>query len=254
MSNLRENSLVTVYKFDEETNIFIGEDYAQVVGGEPLIAPDCVSFAPTLKEGCYYVLNENKDAWIEHNFPKNAEECIGIELEHKRNDDWTNHMRQLFEQFTKDSTEYRIKSDEVTLNKTIEKIPEKTLEELKTEKLTQLQSKQRSFEDNVCSEMKIMSSIGFLIDADIRSQNNMTNLIQNLGTDDTEFYKCGDNVIRPLTVEQLKTMKKECYLNGKSLYTQCWDYKETIEAATTKEEVEAIKLEFTMMDFSSEVA
>lgn len=254
MSVLKENSLVTVYKFDVETNIYLGEDYAQVVNGEPLIAPDCVSFAPAMKEGCYYVLNDSKDTWIEHNFPKNAAECIGIELEHKRNDDWTNHMRSLFEKFTKDSTEYRIKSDEVTLNKTIEKIPGKTLEELKTEKLTQLQSKQRAFEDNVCSDMKVMSSLGFLIDADIRSQNNMQNIIQNLGTDDTEFYKCGDNVIRPLTALQLKIMKKECYLNGKSLYTQCWAYKKTIEAATTKEEVEAIKLEFTMMDFSSEVA
>lgn len=254
MSVLKENSLVTVYKFDGETNIYLGEDYAQVVGGEPLIAPDCVSFAPTLKEGCYYVLNENKDAWIEHSFPKNAEECVGIELEHKRNDDWTNHMRSLFEKFTKDSTEYRIKSDEVTLNKTIEKIPEKSLEELKTEKLTELQSKQHAFEDNVCSEMKIMSSLGFLIDADIRSQHNMTNLIENLGPDETELYKCGDNIIRALTALQLKTMKKECYLNGKNLYNQCWAYKEEIKAAITKEGVDAIKLEFTMMDFSSEVA
>lgn len=252
MSDLKENSLVTVYKFDDETNVFIGKDFAQVINGKPLLAPYCVDFAPALKDGYYYKIDEEKTTWTEHKFPTTIEECLGIELEHKRNDLWTIKMRSIFENLTKDSTTYRIKSDPDTLNKSIEAIPEKNLEELKTEKLSALETHQRAYEANVCQDMKVMSSLGFLIDADIRSQTNIQSLLDNTQEGLKVNYMCGDNIMRQLTVNDLKIMKNECFKNGQSLYFQLWNYKAAIAAAQTKEELNAINFNFKMMDFSVE--
>lgn len=130
----------------------------------------------------------------------------------------------------------------------IKAIPEKTLEELKQIKLDELTEKQREFEQNVCSEMKINSSLGYVMDADIRSQTNMQGLI-----DVGQFpvtYICGDNVARQLSLEDLQTVKKECILNGQNLYAQKWAYQEQISNAQTKEELEAIEISFVMLDFS----
>ena len=122
------------------------------------------------------------------------------------------------------------------------------LSELKTEKLSQLLQKQREFEQNFCSKMKITSSLGYVMDADIRSQTNMQGLI-----DVGQFpvtYICGDNVARQLSLEDLQTVKKECILNGQNLYAQKWALQEKIGNAQSKEELEAIEISFVMLDFS----
>ena len=127
--------------------------------------------------------------------------------------------------------------------------PEKTLEELKSEKLSELTAITSKFDNQlVNTDMIIKSSLGFSINADLRSQNNLRGLIA-VGVEPVNFVTA-DNSDQSLSIEQLNVLLNECALNGQSLYLQKWGYKAQIENAQTKEELEAIELKFTMRDFS----
>lgn len=126
---------------------------------------------------------------------------------------------------------------------------EKTLEELKSEKLAELTAITSKFDNQlVNTDMTINSSLGFKVNADLRSQNNLRGLIA-VGVEPVNFVTA-DNSMQSLTLEQLNVLLNECALNGQSLYFQKWGYKAKIENAQTKEELEAIELKFTMNDFS----
>ena len=128
---------------------------------------------------------------------------------------------------------------------------EKTLEELKADKLSELASITSHFDNQlVNADMIINSSLGFKVNADLRSQNNLRGLIA-VGVEPVNFL-AADNSVQSLTLEQLNVLLNECALNGQSLYLQKWEYKAQIENAQTKEELEAIELKFTMKDFANE--
>ena len=127
--------------------------------------------------------------------------------------------------------------------------PEKTLDELKTEKLSELTSITSKFDNQlVNNEMIIKSSLGFSINADLRSQNNLRGLIA-VGVEPVNFV-AADNSVKSLTLEQLNTLLNECAQNGQRLYLLKWQYREQIEQAKTVDELKAIKFNFTMKDFS----
>lgn len=128
---------------------------------------------------------------------------------------------------------------------------EKSLSELKSEKLSELTSITSQYDNQlVNTDMIIKSSLGFTINADLRSQNNLRGLI-TVGVEPVNFMTA-DNSVQSLTLEQLNILLNECALNGQSLYLQKWAYKTQIENAQTKEELETIELKFTMKDFSNE--
>ena len=126
---------------------------------------------------------------------------------------------------------------------------EKTLSELKSEKLSELTTITSKFDDQlVNTDMIIKSSLGFSINADLRSQNNLRGLIA-VGIEPVNFVT-SDNSVQSLSIQQLNTLLNECALNSQNLYLQKWAYKSQIEHAQTVEEINAIKFEFTMKDFS----
>ena len=128
--------------------------------------------------------------------------------------------------------------------------PPATVEEAKAEKLAELSSVADNYAQYKCPiDMYIVSSTGFKVDADVCSQTNMQGLILMLPEGGTCRYKCFDNQFRTVSREQLVTMVGECKQNGLNLYNQKFAYEAQINACTTKEEVEAIKIEFKMMDF-----
>ena len=98
--------------------------------------------------------------------------------------------------------------------------------------------------------MIIKSSLGFTINADLRSQNNLRGLI-TVGAEPVNFVTA-DNSVKVLNIKQLNTLLNECALNGQSLYLQKWKYKEQIENVQTKEELKKIEFKFTMKDFGQE--
>ena len=127
--------------------------------------------------------------------------------------------------------------------------PEKTLDELKSEKLAELTSITSKFDNQlVNNEMTVKSSLGFSINADLRSQNNLRGLI-SVGLEPVDFVD-SENASHSLSIEQLNILLNECALNGQNLYQQKWNYREQIENATTVEELNSIEFNFEMKDFS----
>ena len=126
---------------------------------------------------------------------------------------------------------------------------EKTLEELKEDKLDELTAITSKFDNQlVNNEMIVKSSLGFTINADLRSQNNLRGLIA-VGVEPVNFVTA-DNSVKSLSIEQLNTLIEECSLNGQNLYQQKWNYREQIENATTVEKINSIEFNFEMKDFS----
>lgn len=129
--------------------------------------------------------------------------------------------------------------------------PSKNLEELKSEKLAELTAITSKIDDQlVNTDMIIKSSLGFSINADLRSQNNLRGLI-SVGTEPVNFVTA-DNTVKSLKIEQLNTLLNECAFNSQNLYLQKWKYKEQIENVQTKEELKTIEFKFTMKDFGQE--
>ena len=127
--------------------------------------------------------------------------------------------------------------------------PEKTLKELKSDKLSGLTAITSKFDNQlVNTDMIIKSSLGFSINADLRSQNNLRGLIA-VGNEPVNFVTA-DNSVKSLSIEQLNTLLSECAQNGQHLYLLKWHYREQIEQAKTVDELNAIKFNFTMKDFS----
>ena len=126
---------------------------------------------------------------------------------------------------------------------------EKTLSELKSDKLSELTSITSKFDNQlVNTDMIIKSSLGFSINADLRSQNNLRGLIA-VGISSVNFVTA-DNSVKSLSLEQLNTLLNECALNSQNLYLQKWSYKSQIEQAQTAEELNKIVFKFEMKDFS----
>lgn len=125
------------------------------------------------------------------------------------------------------------------------------LEKAKAKKLSELTSLCHNFDDRlVNNDMFVISSLGFKINADLRSQNNIKGLIA-VNADTVNFVDY-NNEIHKLTQKELNTILIECSKNGENLYMQKWAYKTQIENAQTIEELNAIDFNFVMLDFSKE--
>lgn len=125
----------------------------------------------------------------------------------------------------------------------------KSLDELKAEKLSELTNICHNFDDKlVNNDMYVISSLGFKINADLRSQNNIKGLIA-VNADTVNFIDY-NNEIHKLTQKDLNTILVECSKNGENLYMQKWAYAEKIKACKTIAELEKITFDFVMLDFS----
>ena len=125
---------------------------------------------------------------------------------------------------------------------------EKTLDELKFEKLSELTSTTSKFDNQlVNNDMVIKSTLGFKVNADLRSQLNIRRLI-NIGTEPVSFI-VADNTTVDLSLAQLNILISECEENMQHLFELKQSYKKQITDATTKEELDAIDLQFPMKEF-----
>lgn len=119
----------------------------------------------------------------------------------------------------------------------------------KEKKLEELAQVTALFEDNLNKDMYFTSSLGFRVNGDRRTRSNIEDLIRFSPSYPVQ-YRDYDNQVQEVTQEQLQTMLAEHITNGNGLYEQKWNFEAQINACTTKEEVEAIKIKFEMMDFS----
>lgn len=127
--------------------------------------------------------------------------------------------------------------------------PTKNLDELKSEKLSELTSITSKFDNQlVNNEMIINSSLGFSINADLRSQNNLRGLIA-VGVEPVNFVTA-DNSVKSLTLEQLNVLLNEAIKNGENLYKTKWELRNKILNSSSVKELNSIKFNFVMLDFS----
>ena len=125
---------------------------------------------------------------------------------------------------------------------------EKALDELKSEKLAELTEITSKFDNQlVNTDMIIKSSLGFKVNADLRSQFNIHRLI-SIGAEPVSFI-VADNTTVDLSLAQLNILISECEANMQHIFDLKQSYKKQITDATTKEELDTIDLQFPMKEF-----
>ena len=124
-----------------------------------------------------------------------------------------------------------------------------TLAELKGFKAQQVENATAGFDaERKDSGMTFKSSLGFTVDGDARSRDNLAGLI-NIGQEPVSF-RDHDNGDHSLTLDNLKTLLKEAQMNGAMLYQQKWAMQKAIGACKSVKALKAVEIKFTMADFS----
>lgn len=131
-------------------------------------------------------------------------------------------------------------------------VPEPTLEEVQSYKLSELE---RAFLQWYETDAVITSSLGFVADSDVRAVTDVAGLItvseatpeESRGT---VAFMDHENVPRMLSLDQLKTLHLEILQNGQAAYQQKWTIRSAIESAGTADEVQAVEIKFEGLDFS----
>lgn len=125
-----------------------------------------------------------------------------------------------------------------------------TLDQLKDFKCHQLKDISAMFEsDRKNPAVTFVSSLGFTVDGDARSIDNISGLV-NAGLDNVAF-RDHDNQSHRLTHDGLVILLREAQANIQSLYAQKWEFKQKIQSLATREEVLAFDISFRMADFSA---
>lgn len=132
--------------------------------------------------------------------------------------------------------------------KIVEKhVKEKTLEELREQKLNELSSQASRFEQTENKDMFLTSSLGFRINADPKAKRNIDTLIE-LGV--TTFRDYDNKIHENMTTDNLKTIKREISINAVNLYNQKWKMENEINSLESVEEVENYQIVFEMLNFN----
>lgn len=119
------------------------------------------------------------------------------------------------------------------------------LENVVARKLDELNVKLE--ETKASSAAHITSSTGYVVNANSTAKTNVDGLITAMEAQglSTVKFMTFDNTLAELTLEQLKTLQLELISYGNNLYAKKWSLRAQIEACTTKEEVDAIVIDFS---------
>lgn len=123
--------------------------------------------------------------------------------------------------------------------------PEKSLDGQKEDKLAILNSIFSAWRSDGAT---LISSLGFEADADEKAYTDVNGLV-TLG--ESAIFMDAHNEPHQLTIDQLKTLQRELIESGNYAYQTKWAYREAINGASSKEELEAIVIKFEPKDFSA---
>ena len=123
--------------------------------------------------------------------------------------------------------------------------PEETLESRRAAKLEMLS---QQFEQ-ASARAFIDSSLGFRADADETAYRDVDGLVVLLSDqpEQTVSFCDYDNLMQPLTLEQLRVLQKEIARNGTYLYEQKWALRAAIESPESVAELDGVSIAFTYM-------
>ena len=127
------------------------------------------------------------------------------------------------------------------------------LENAKASLLQYIDTQTAKFEDNLNKEMYFTSSLGFKVNGDRRTKDNLQDLITFFDLQAKEGkiqYRDYDNQDQSLTKEQLQTLLTEHVTNGQMLYTVKWQLQSKVKDATSLDALHNITIAFPMTDFS----
>lgn len=122
-----------------------------------------------------------------------------------------------------------------------------SLEEIKAQKLAELNSLSSELEKTENKKMIVTSSLGFRINADPKAKRNIDTLIE---LEVTTFRDYDNEVHLDMTIDDLKTIKREISMNAVNLYNQKWVMGEEIKSLKTVEEVNNYHITFQMLNFN----
>lgn len=214
--------------------------------GEYLLPPDAILTAPEQKEGFWPKYDRVQNLWTYEKIPTCAEDFLSMKpISHQSQSPRDVFYRQLIDQLKDENPNIELKRGEEDLSWYMAVKPEKTLEEVRSEKLSSLNSAHQQAEDSAY----VRSSLGFVIDADERANRDIDGLIKTMPEPGTTYFCDYNNDMHAVTKSDCETMQKEVIANAQSLYTQKWNYRVQIEEAKTKEELEAINIKFKYMEF-----
>ena len=124
-----------------------------------------------------------------------------------------------------------------------------TLAELKSFKKQQVENATEGFDSKRKDpSMFFKSSLGFNVDGDARSRDNLDGL-KAIGIEPVTF-RDHDNIDHSLTLANLELLIKEANMNGAMLYQQKWKLQTQIDGAKSLKALKAIKIVFKMADFT----
>lgn len=119
------------------------------------------------------------------------------------------------------------------------------LENVKARKLAELS---RAMEEaKVSSSVSILSSTGYTVNANTTAKQNVDGVITTMTATGREVvgFMTYDNQLINMTLEQLKTIQLELISYGNNLYARKWALRSQIEACKTKEEVDAVVIDYS---------
>lgn len=221
--------------------------------GSLMLGADCYDIAAPEDDGKHFFkLSADKNGWVAEAIPQTVEECVGIVLDHHKQTKRIHKLRTAFDELTKNSTTYRLVQDPETNARSIEKIPEQTVEEARSEKMRALDSDFTSWYEDGAT---LKSSLGFEADSDSRAMQDVNGLVVAAESSAT-FSETGlifmdaNNEGHQVSLEDLKTLQLEIIAAGNAAYQEKWKLRDAINAATSKDELEAIEIKFHPVDFS----
>lgn len=130
---------------------------------------------------------------------------------------------------------------------TIKEPTKPSIEELRVQKLTELNSLAFELEQTENKNMVITSSLGYRVNADPKAKRNIDTLIEL----EVPTFRDYDNEIHlDMTIDKLKTIKREISMNAINLYNQKWVMEKEIKSLKTVEEVNNYRITFEMLNFN----
>ena len=248
MPKLEHNKIYPCYLVDEN-GYYNGQSAAQCVHGELLMPEDAVLEKPELKTGYFYKYDKKSKKWHAERMPGGIADLVGIRISRRDRSAHGEVLRNMAENYARalgpdDAYEIDGTVDYIEIRKRVI-----TVRDLKDRRLDELRSLKAQFESGGRNKkLVIKSSLGFSADADQQSLEYVRAL-QAKGDGKVRF-KTADNGFTNVTQEELRVLEREIVVNKLNLLNQYWLYKQLVETAKTKAELENVKFDFAMSDFS----
>lgn len=124
----------------------------------------------------------------------------------------------------------------------------KSLEDVKAIRLEEISKKF----DEISETAHVMSSCGFMIDANEKANRDIEGLLKVMNNDGTEseLFRDYNNEFHAVTLKQLQVMQIEVIKNGQYIYKQKWQFCTTLEALQNVEDVIAMNIEYNNLSFA----